>query len=52
MLLAVNHEIAPKEQSLGANNNCSDCHAEGLIDWPALGWDEDPYKEKQKGKTK
>ena len=52
MLLAVNHEIAPKEQSLGANNNCSDCHAEGLIDWPALGWDEDPYEEKQKGNGK
>ena len=43
MLLAVNHEIAPRENSLGANANCSDCHAEGLIDWPALGWDEDPY---------
>ena len=45
----------PKEQSLGADNDCSDCHGQGpdgvdLIDWPALGWDEDPYKEKQKGK--
>ncbi|MDX2507204.1 MAG: tetrathionate reductase family octaheme c-type cytochrome [Gammaproteobacteria bacterium] len=43
MLLTVNHEIAPKENSLGMNNDCSDCHAEGLIDWPALGLAEDPY---------
>ena len=50
MLLSVNHEIAPKEQSLGAKNNCSDCHAEGLIDWPALGWDEDPFKGSKPGK--
>ncbi len=50
MLLAVNHEIAPKEKALGYNNNCQDCHAEGLIDWPALGLDEDPYKAKKKGK--
>ncbi len=43
MLLTVNHEVAPSEQSLGMDNNCSDCHAEDLIDWPALGWEEDPY---------
>ena len=47
MLLAVNHEIAPKEDSLGMDGVCSDCHGvdpdgEDLIDWPALGWDEDP----------
>ena len=45
MLLAVNHEIAPKEQSLGVNANCSNCHGGGQIDWPALGWDADPYKD-------
>ena len=49
MLLAVNHEIAPKENSLGANGNCRDCHAAGLIDWQALGWQKDPYPKKHKG---
>ncbi|WP_078121032.1 tetrathionate reductase family octaheme c-type cytochrome [Thiosocius teredinicola] len=44
MLLAVNHEIAPKEQALGAGGNCRDCHAEGVIDWSALGWEKDPYR--------
>ncbi|MFW2371954.1 MAG: tetrathionate reductase family octaheme c-type cytochrome [Gammaproteobacteria bacterium] len=50
MLLTVNHEVAPKEKSLGWNNNCRDCHAEGLIDWPALGWDEDPFKKRRRGR--
>ncbi|MEJ2308294.1 MAG: tetrathionate reductase family octaheme c-type cytochrome [Gammaproteobacteria bacterium] len=50
MLLAVNHEIAPAEVSLGTDGNCLDCHAEGLIDWPALGWENDPYESKRSGK--
>jgi len=49
MLLSVNHEIAPKAKALGMAGKCNDCHAEGLIDWPALGWNEDPYKGKQAG---
>jgi hypothetical protein len=49
MLLSVNHEIAPREKSLGMGGNCSDCHGEGLIDWDALGWDEDPYKGNPQG---
>ena len=52
MLLAVNHEIVPKEKSLGFNAQCNDCHAEGMIDWPALGWAEGPYQQKQKGNGK
>lgn len=43
MLLSVNHEIAPKENSLGVNANCSNCHADGIIDWLALGWNGNPY---------
>lgn len=47
MYLTVNHEVAPKEQALGRNNACGDCHAapqdgKYLIDWPALGWTDDP----------
>ena len=43
MLLSVNHEIAPAEQALGMNTNCGDCHSSGQIDWPALGWTDDPF---------
>lgn len=43
-LLAVDHEVAPKQDAFGANGECSDCHGQGQIDWPALGWDEDPYQ--------
>jgi octaheme c-type cytochrome (tetrathionate reductase family) len=45
MLLSVNHEIAPAEQALGRideNGGCRDCHKNGAIDWPALGWTADP----------
>jgi len=45
MLLSVNHEVAPKEQALGAGpipEACTDCHATDYIDWEALGWTGDP----------
>jgi len=42
MYLSVNHEIAPKEQAYGMDTNCGDCHLQGQIDWPALGWTNDP----------
>lgn len=44
MLLSVNHEVAPAVYALGKDGDCADCHSPGLIDWPALGWTEDPYK--------
>lgn len=43
MLLSVNHEIAPKEDALGMDTNCGDCHASSHIDWQALGWSADPF---------
>lgn len=43
MLLSVNHEIAPAEEALGFDSNCGDCHSSSHIDWPALGWTEDPF---------
>jgi hypothetical protein len=52
MLLSVNHEIAPKEKALGRGGDCSDCHADGLIDWQALGWNSDPYTKKGKNGKK
>ena len=42
MYLTVNHEIAPKEQALGMDSNCGDCHIDGQIDWTELGWSDDP----------
>ena len=45
MLLSVNHEVAPAEQALGMggiNGGCMDCHKTEFIDWPALGWTDDP----------
>ena len=42
MLLSVNHEVAPKEQALGFEADCADCHGGGKIDWEALGCDGDP----------
>ncbi len=42
MYLSVNHEIAPKEQALGYNGDCGDCHFSGEIDWQLLGWTDDP----------
>jgi len=45
MLLAVNHEIAPKEMALGygpAPDSCLDCHAGGGVDFTELGWTADP----------
>jgi hypothetical protein len=42
MYLAVNHEIAPKEEAHGYNTACNDCHGDGQIDWTALGWTADP----------
>ena len=41
MLLSVNHEIAPAEQALGSYG-CIDCHGSRVIDWPVLGWTDDP----------
>ncbi len=42
MYLTVNHEVAPKEDAWGMNNNCGDCHIGSQVDWAALGWDDDP----------
>ena len=45
MLLTVNHEVAPKENALGAGpapDNCLDCHTTGAIDFTELGWTDDP----------
>ncbi len=42
MYLTVNHEVAPKEQALGMDAACGDCHSSGLIDWTGLGWSDDP----------
>ena len=47
MLLSVNHEVAPAEQALGMggiNGGCMDCHTTEFIDWPALGWTDDPLR--------
>jgi hypothetical protein len=44
MLLKVDHEVAPKEQALGKDSGCADCHFSGQIDWPALGWSGDPAR--------
>lgn len=41
MLLAVNHEVAPKAKALG-KNGCTDCHGYDYIDWKALGCTGDP----------
>jgi len=43
MYLTVNHEVAPKEQALGKDSACADCHAAGQIDWTGLGYDDDPF---------
>jgi octaheme c-type cytochrome (tetrathionate reductase family) len=40
MYLAVNHEVAPKEQAYG--RACTDCHAKGQLDWAELGYPSDP----------
>jgi octaheme c-type cytochrome (tetrathionate reductase family) len=38
---SINHEVAPKEQSL----KCKDCHMEGKrLDWKALGYKGDPMR--------
>ena len=42
MYLSVNHEVAPKEQALGMDSACGDCHTAGQIDWTGLGWTGDP----------
>ncbi|MEJ2515580.1 MAG: tetrathionate reductase family octaheme c-type cytochrome [Gammaproteobacteria bacterium] len=42
MYLSVNHEIAPKEQALGMDATCTDCHGAGGIDFTLLGYDADP----------
>ena len=42
MYLTVNHEIAPKEQALGMDRDCGDCHIAGAVDWTGLGWTGDP----------
>jgi octaheme c-type cytochrome (tetrathionate reductase family) len=42
MYLSVNHEVAPKEQAYGVDNDCADCHFGDKIDWALLGWTGDP----------
>ncbi|MGI9341832.1 MAG: tetrathionate reductase family octaheme c-type cytochrome [Gammaproteobacteria bacterium] len=42
MYLTVNHEVAPADQAYGVDDNCSDCHFTGQIDWSELGWSGDP----------
>lgn len=42
MYLSVNHEIAPAQQAYGMDGACGDCHTVGVIDWTALGYDDDP----------
>ena len=42
MYLTVNHEIAPKEEALGINSNCDNCHFDEQIEWTELGWSGDP----------
>jgi octaheme c-type cytochrome (tetrathionate reductase family) len=42
MYLAVNHEIADGDVSLGKDGACNDCHGDGQIDWTALGYTADP----------
>ena len=47
MLLSVNHEIAPAAEAYGkweegGSGGCRDCHSNDAIDWPALGWSDDP----------
>jgi octaheme c-type cytochrome (tetrathionate reductase family) len=48
MLLSVNHEVAPAEMALGLGGlnggGCNDCHSGDVIDWPALGWTDNPMK--------
>jgi mono/diheme cytochrome c family protein len=42
MYLTVNHEVAPKEQALGYDTQCLDCHFSGQINWEGLGYTDDP----------
>ncbi len=42
MYLSVNHEVAPKEDALGGENDCGDCHLTGQTNWTALGYTDDP----------
>lgn len=42
MYLSVNHEVAPRAQSLGKDGACGSCHFSGQYDWTALGWSDDP----------
>ena len=42
MYLTVNHEVAPKEDALGGENACADCHSQGQTNWTALGYTDDP----------
>ena len=42
MYLSVNHEVAPKGDALGGENNCGDCHLMGQTNWTALGYTDDP----------
>ena len=42
MYLTVNHEIAPKEEALGMDSDCLNCHFLEQIDWTELGWTDDP----------
>jgi len=42
MYLGINHEVAPKEQALGASGTCSACHGNQAFDFEALGYACDP----------
>ncbi|MEJ2577456.1 MAG: tetrathionate reductase family octaheme c-type cytochrome, partial [Gammaproteobacteria bacterium] len=51
MLLTVNHEVAPKEDALGAGpvpESCIDCHGSNQIEWNELGWSDNPLNGGQK----
>ena len=40
----INHMVSPKDQAL----KCNDCHNKGTrLDWQALGYDDDPMKNKK-----
>lgn len=43
MLLSVNHEVAPAEESFGKGGDCTACHDDGKVDWTSLGWTDNPF---------
>jgi octaheme c-type cytochrome (tetrathionate reductase family) len=47
MWMGINHEVAPADEALGANNQCADCHAPGAFPWTELGYACDPIGDPQ-----